>query len=276
MERASDPFFWIEAGGARLRARWLCPGDAPEEPVLVFLHEGLGCIELWRDFPARLCACLGLRGLVYDRVGYGGSDPLKAPRTPRYLHEQAEEVLPQVLAASGIAAPVLFGHSDGGTIALLFAAAFPDRPRALVVEAAHVFVEERSLAGIRSAVAAYRHGDLAARLARYHGDKTDATFWAWAATWLSPPFRDWNIEAELRRISAPTLVIQGEADEYGTQLQVEAICRGVAGPAEAHLLPQCAHVPHLQAQQQVLRLTRRFLERHLGPLRPAPPPAPES
>ncbi len=261
--------FDLHAGGARLRAAWIRPPGAPPEPTLVFLHEGLGCIELWKGFPERLCGALGMRGLVYDRVGYGGSDPLTGPRTPRYLHEQAEEVLPEVLDACGIERPILFGHSDGGTIALLFAAAFPETPRALIVEAAHVFVEERSLEGIRAAVRAFREGDLRRRLQRYHGAKTDAIFAAWADVWLSPEFRDWNIEAELERIVTPMLLLQGLEDEYGTPAQVEAIARGVRGATECHLLPDCAHIPHLQAQERVIALTRGFLRRYaMMPHRP--------
>jgi len=253
----------IEAAGRQLAVARLRPERPVAEPPLVFLHEGLGCIAMWKDFPAALCARVGREGVVYDRWGYGRSEPLDRPRTPRYLHEEAELFLSAVLDGLGISNAVLFGHSDGGTIALLFAAAWPERTAAVVTEAAHVLVEEITLAGIRAAVAAYAATDLRRRLARYHGDKTDTVFRAWHETWLSPGFRDWNIEAELRRIGAPTLVLQGEDDEYGTPAQVAAIAAGVAGPVETALLPGCAHVPHHQARAAVLELAAGFLERRL-------------
>lgn len=257
--------FEIVAGGRRLLAERLSPPAATAGPVLVFLHEGLGSIGLWKDFPAALCRRLHRPGLVYDRWGYGGSEPLDRPRTARYLHDEAERFLPEVLAATGVERPVLIGHSDGGSIALLYAAAFPDRPVALVTEAAHVFVEPETLAGIRAAVEAFRTTDLKRRLARHHGDKTAGLFAAWADTWLAPGFASWNIEAALPRVTAPLLVLQGADDEYGTPAQVEAIARGVSGPVETHLLPACAHVPHHQARAAVLELTAGFVERWAEP-----------
>ncbi|MDF1584948.1 alpha/beta fold hydrolase [Marinimicrococcus flavescens] len=245
------------------------------EPCLVFLHEALGSISLWKDFPRSLCERLGVPGLVYERQGHGASDPLAGPRRPDYLHEEAEQVLPALLEACGIERPVPIGHSDGGSIALLFAAAFPERPAAVIAEAAHVFVEEETLAGIRSAVTAWESTDLPQRLARHHGAGTAALFEAWAGCWLSPAFRHWNIEAALARVTAPLLVLQGEQDEYGTPAQVAAIADGVAGPVEARLLPDCAHVPHHQARERVEALVAGFLGRHLdnltvcGPADPA-------
>jgi pimeloyl-ACP methyl ester carboxylesterase len=254
----------IKAAGRRLAVQRLRPDRARGGPSLVFLHEGLGCIAMWRDFPSRLCARLGLEGVVHDQWGHGLSEPLDRPRDARYLHDEALVFLPEVLRELGVARAVLVGHSDGGTIALLFAAAHPRMAAAVVAEAAHVFVEEITLAGIRAAVAAYAATDLPARLARYHGEKTDGLFRAWHETWLSPAFRDWNTGAELSRVTCPTLVLQGEADEYGTAAQVEAIARGVAGPVESELLPGCAHVPHHQAADAVLERVARFLERHLA------------
>jgi pimeloyl-ACP methyl ester carboxylesterase len=251
----------IKAAGRKLAVARLRPERPVGGPPLVFLHEGLGCIAMWKDFPAALCERVGREGVVHDRWGYGRSEPHDRPRTPRYLHEEAELFLPAVLDALGIPKAALFGHSDGGTIALLFAAACPERTAAVVTEAAHVFVEEVTLAGIRAAVAAYAATDLPRRLARYHGDKTDTVFRAWHETWLSPGFRDWNIEAELRGVRAPTLVLQGEDDEYGTPAQVAAIAAGIKGPVEMALLPNCAHVPHHQARAAVLELAAGFLER---------------
>lgn len=227
---------------------------------MVFLHEGLGCIAMWKDFPARLCERLGCEGVVYDRWGYGRSEAFDRPRTVRYLHDEAELFLPEVLDALAVPRALLFGHSDGGTIALLFAAAHPERTAALVTEAAHVFVEEVTLAGIKAAGEAYATTDLPRRLARYHGEKTDGVFKAWYDTWLSPEFRSWNIEAALPRITAPILILQGAEDEYGTPSQVEAIARGVGGPATSAILPGCAHVPHLQAPDLVLDRVAAFVD----------------
>lgn len=255
----------IKAAGRTLALQHLQPDGAAAGPTLVFLHEGLGSIALWRDFPTRLCERLGLPGLVYDRWGHGQSEPLDRPRSLRYLHEEAESSLPEVLAAAGVDRPVLIGHSDGGTIALLYAARFPERPPAVVTEAAHVFVEDITVAGIQAAGRAYAETDLATRLARYHGDRTESLFRAWHDRWLSPDFRAWNIEAEIATVACPVLVLQGEADQYGTRAQVDAIAQAVSGPAETALLPGIGHTPHQEAGDQVLALIASFLRRRLGP-----------
>jgi len=254
--------FEIPVRGHRLAVRAVGnpKGTAgPPVPPLVFLHEGLGSIGQWRDFPEALCARTEASGFAYDRLGYGGSDPLPGPRTVRYLHEEALETLPVVLDALSLERPVLIGHSDGGTIALLFAAEHPDRVRGVITEAAHVFVEEETLRGIRQAVELYRTTDLRERLARYHGDKVDTVFFGWADTWLSPEFRGWNVESFLTLVSCPLLAIQGMGDPYGTPAQVEAIVRQAAGPAEALLVPDCGHVPHQQARERVLEAMARFI-----------------
>jgi pimeloyl-ACP methyl ester carboxylesterase len=251
----------IKAAGRELAVQRLWPNGAADGPTLVFLHEGLGCIALWKDFPSRLCARLGLPGLVYDRWGYGQSEPLDRPRTTSYLHDEARLLLPAVLEQVGVTRSVLIGHSDGGTIALLYAAAFPSAPAAIVTEAAHVFVEDVTLAGIQAAGVAFATTDLPRRLARYHGAKTESIFKAWHDGWRSPEFRAWNIEAELPRIICPTLVLQGVNDEYGTTAQVEAIVRGVSGPARSELLPDCGHAPHHEAGQLTLDLIADFVGR---------------
>ncbi len=259
----------IKAAGRRLAVARLPGPDggdaaAASPPPLVFLHEGLGSVALWRGFPGALCARVGRRGLAYDRWGHGRSEALDGPRDARYLHREAIVFLPAVLDALRLPRAALFGHSDGGTIALLFAAAFPDRVAAVVAEAAHVFVEPETLRGIEATAAAFREGTLRQRLARYHGGKTDALFAAWAETWLSPAFRGWNVEPELPRVACPVLVLQGEADQYGTPAQVEAIARGVRGPVETALLPGCGHAPHHEAPGAVLELAAAFLGRHGG------------
>ena len=231
--------------------------------MLVFLHEALGSIPQWRDFPAALCERTGLRGLLYERRGFGGSAPLAQPHRPLdYLHHEAREVLPEVLAAAGVTRPVLVGHSDGGTIALLFAAAFPGRVDAIVTEAAHVLVEEVTIDGIRRTEEAWRTTHLRGRLARHHGEKTEALFESWAGTWTRGDFRDWSILEELEAVSCPALVIQGVNDEYGSPAQVDAIVAAVSGPAHPFLIPGCGHIPHRQAAEAVLLAIRLFLGAH--------------
>ncbi len=254
--------FDLHAAGRRLHAERLTPSQVASGPTLVFLHEGLGSIGQWGAFPAQLCARTGLPGLVYERWGYGRSEGLTGPRQNDYLHREAEDSLPEVLAACGVAEPpILFGHSDGGSIALLFAAAYPERTRAVISEAAHVFVEEVCLAGIRRAGDAYEQGELRAGLRRHHGDHVDLMFRGWHDIWLRPHRRSWNMEAELRRILCPTLILQGEDDEYGTRAQVDAIATGVSGPAEILWLPGCGHTPHHQLREAVLDAVAHFINR---------------
>ncbi len=249
----------LETADARLFAEWLEPAEATEEPVLVLLHEGLGSTAFWKDVPELLAARHGLRVFLYDRRGYGRSDPELLPRPLDYLDRMALVELPAVLEAAGIRRPILLGHSDGGTIALLFAAAFPERVEAVVAIAAHVFVEEVTVAGIRAAVAAFEAGELRRRLERFHGARTEAVFRAWSETWLNPRFRAWNVTDRLPRIRCPLLVLQGQADEYATTAQVEAIARGVRGPVRTVLLPGAAHVPHHQARAATLEAIDSFL-----------------
>lgn len=254
----ADSFF-VGAGGHRLRAQWIgAPGAAPDG-TLVFLHEGLGSIPQWKGFPEAVCQETGRRGLVYERWGFGGSEGLILPRPTNYLNIEAEQVLPEVLEACGLTRPILVGHSDGASIALLFAAAFPERAAACISMAAHVFVEDFTLAGIRDVVARWETGDLRARLARYHGDNTETVFRGWAETWLRPDFRDWTMIDRLPRVVCPVLALQGEDDEHGSATQVEAIAGGVSGPVEAALIPNCGHSPHLQAQAVVLARIAAFL-----------------
>ena len=252
----------IHDGRHRLPVEIIDPApDSIRKPgeVMVFLHEGLGSIAQWRDFPSALCLKTGLPAVVYERWGYGAADPLDGPRTVRYLHDEALESLPEVLRQLRIERSILIGHSDGGSIALLFAAARPEQVRGIVTEAAHVFVEEVTLAGIREAVGAYAASDLRDRLSRYHGGNTDGAFRGWSGIWLSPAFREWNIEGCLAGVHCPVLAIQGQDDEYGTPAQVAAIVRGVSGPALPLLVPGCGHIPHHQARGRVLDAMTRFV-----------------
>lgn len=218
---------------------------ATGSPTLVFLHEGLGSAEQWRDFPALVARESGLGAIAYSRVGYGRSAPVTLPRPLTYMEDEAREVLPRLLDERGIDKAILVGHSDGASIALVAAALDASkRILALVLEAPHVFVEDVSVASITKAREAFETGELRERLARYHGTNVDGAFRGWNDAWLDPAFRSWNLERFLPAITVPVLIIQGEDDPYGTRAQVDAIARQVAGRAEVLLLPRCGHSPH--------------------------------
>ena len=255
--------FHVDLPEGRIAARRIDPqgGAAPDAPVMVFLHEALGCIAMWKDVPARLAAMTGLSALVYDRHGHGLSAPLPRPREPDYLDRESFDVLPRVLGECGVTDTILVGHSDGGSIALLYASRHP--VRALVSEAAHVFVEDVTLAGIVQAAAAWRETDLPQRLTKYHGDKTNDLFSAWADCWQTDPFPAWNMEPALSGVSCPALVIQGEHDEYGSVAQVYAIADGISGPASVMVVPDCNHIPHFQAADTVLPAIADFVAAHV-------------
>lgn len=216
--------------------------DANSPSPLVLLHEGLGSVDRWKDLPTVLAERLGRRVMAYSRYGHGGSDPPARPRTTTFMHEEAE-FLSQVLDRCGLGRVVLLGHSDGASIALLSAARMPDRIAGLVLEAPHVFVEDVGLASIELMRVRYVESDLRQRLAKHHVH-VDAAFSGWCDVWLDPAFRTWNLEADLPRVTCPTLVIQGELDRFGTLSQVDAIVRQVSGPAERLVLPDCGHTPH--------------------------------
>ncbi len=255
---ASDPSI-ARLGSADIAFREIQAASGPgdERPVLVFLHEGLGCIGMWKDFPDALVSATGCHALIYDRPGHGASGPESRDRDKRFFDDEAHETLPALLSHLGISNPILIGHSDGGTIALLYAGAYP--VRGLVTEAAHVFVEPESLDGVAAAKLAWRDPRFRERLARYHGAGTAAMFDAWSNMWSAEWFRDWNIEDKLAAVACPLLVIQGRDDEYGTDAQVEAIVRGVSGPVSSMLASNCGHAPHIQARQVVLARMAEFI-----------------
>lgn len=243
---------FVEAAGDRLEYRRI-PAVREERPTLVFLHEGLGCVALWKDFPDRLAAATGCGGLVYSRRGYGGSSPVTPPRPIDYLHHEADAILPAVLDVFGLTDVVLVGHSDGGSIALLAAmGSLARRVRLVIAEAPHVLVEDVTIAGIRAAREAYRDGGLRDRLRRLHGDNVDGAFWGWNDTWLTPAFRHWNIEDRLPEIRTPLLVVQGADDEYATAAQHESIAARSGGPVSVLVLDQCGHTPHRDQADRVL------------------------
>ncbi|MGF1592545.1 MAG: alpha/beta fold hydrolase [Kiloniellaceae bacterium] len=262
--------FFVEAAGLRLAARRIGRIDG-DRPTLVFLHEALGSIGQWKGLPEELAARCGLPALAYERQGHGRSTPLALPRAGDYLRREAEVVLPAVLAACGIARPILFGHSDGATIALRYAAAFPGRPAACIALAPHVMVEEMTLAGIRAADAEPGAAGIRRRLARYHGNATGTLWRAWTETWLRPGFDGCELRAELPRIACPILVVQGVDDAYGSGRQVEAIAGAVAGTVATLLLPGCGHQPHLERREAVVEAVVDFLARPAAAPRPRQP-----
>lgn len=222
----------------------------PNRPTLVFLHEGLGSVALWRDFPAALASRSGLGAVVYSRRGNGFSPVLSGARRPSYMHDEALIVLPALLAELAIYDPILVGHSDGASIALIYAGRHPDAVRAIVALAPHVFVEELSLNSIAAIGATFEASDLRQRMARYHRD-AGRTFYGWNDVWLSPGFRDWNIEAYVDDIRSPVFAIQGLDDEYGTPAQVDSIARRARGPVDRLMLAGCGHAPHLERPEIV-------------------------
>lgn len=250
---------YLHVAGVRYEYRRIGAPAGGDRPTLVLLHEGLGCVGLWKDFPDRLAAATGLGVFAWSRAGFGRSDGIVLPRPLDYLEREAPLVGP-VLDAAGIGRCVLVGHSDGGTIALLCAAR-PDARRieGVVTMAAHVFVEDVTIAGIEDARQIWEQGALRERLRRWHGDNVDGAFYGWCDTWLHPGFRAWNIEAALPAVRVPCLVMQGEADQYGTAAQVYAIARQVAGPAEAVLLPGAGHAPHVDAPDAVVSAIAGFV-----------------
>jgi pimeloyl-ACP methyl ester carboxylesterase len=255
---------FLHAGGYRLEYDWFRPeAPVPGAPVLVLLHEGLGSLALWKQFPALLAQAAGCAVLAYSRHGYGKSDRLDAPRAVDYMHREALEVLPEVLDRLGIERPLLVGHSDGASIALILAGAGRRPLCGVVAMAPHVFVEDITVRSITEAKTAFASTDLAAKLARYHDD-ADATFWGWNDIWLHPDFRRWNIEACLPGIRCPLLLIQGEDDQYGTVAQVEAIARQVSGPVEIRMLPGCAHSPQVDRKQETLDAIAGFVGKLSG------------
>ena len=262
-------FAEIDWNGRRVRIEhaWISP-ERRDAPLLVFLHEGLGSLAMWKDFPQQLCAAAGYRGLVYSRPGYGRSTPRAAEESWSidFMHRQAHEVLPAFLDAVGIDTssnpPWLFGHSDGASIALLYAARCPGRVAGTVVLAPHIMVEDMCIESIAQSREAYLSTDLKQRLARYHDDP-DSAFWGWNDIWLHPPFREWSIEAELGAIRCPLLAVQGVDDEYGTLEQIHGIARRVP-QTELLELPQCRHSPHRDQPERLIAATVDFLHRHAG------------
>jgi pimeloyl-ACP methyl ester carboxylesterase len=252
----------FEVLGQHLEYRWIGPGPGVA-PTIVFLHEGLGCLATWADLPDRLVSATGCGALVYSRMGYGASDPVREPRPVRFMHDEALDVLPAVIERFKLEEVILFGHSDGASIAVVYAGASRGPIRALVLEAPHVFVEPICIESITRIARAYETTRLRERLARYHGGNTDSMFRTWTDVWLRPEFRRWNIEEYLPAIESPVLVVQGEDDEYGTLRQVDAVVTQVRGPAKSLVLARCGHSPHSERPDEVLEAAGRFIRQTL-------------
>jgi pimeloyl-ACP methyl ester carboxylesterase len=249
----------VKAAGRSLSYEWI-EGDGRGKPTLVFLHEGLGSIRQWRDFPVKVVAATGCRALVYDRYGYGQSDVLEEPRRGvRFMHDDALVALPELRKKLGVDDAILIGHSDGASIALIHAGAgYP--ARGIAAMAPHVFIEPVCIRSIRDAIQAFETTDLPEKLARYHRDARK-TFYGWADVWTEENFKRWDIRIEyLSRIKSPVLAIQGYDDEYGTMAQLDDIARHVAGPCELLKLEGCGHTPFRDQPEKTLAALTRFID----------------
>ena len=247
----------------RIEAAW--HGPRPEQaPTLVLLHEGLGSVAMWKEFPQSLAELTGYGVLVYSRPGYGQSDPVDLPRPLTYMHDEAREILPAVLDQAGVRKAILIGHSDGASIATIYAGNRQDfRVRGLVLIAPHFFVEDVSVRSIAAAKDAYETGDLRPRLAKYHRD-VEVAFRGWNQAWLDPQFRDWRIDEYLAYIRVPILIVQGEGDQYGTPAQVAVAQRETYCPVEVRMLPGAGHSPQVDRPEDTLAAIGEFVTRLLA------------
>lgn len=250
----------LTAGGKSLE--WACWGPPPGDgPVIVMLHEGLGCVALWRDFPARVAEATGLPVFAYSRAGYGQSERAKLPRPLDYMTREAVDVLPELLDDLGAARVILLGHSDGATIAAEYAGRVADhRVRGLILMAPHVFAEPEGLAAIVEAKRLYLTSDLPGKMAQFHAHPDNA-FWGWNGAWLHPHFRKWNVAEVIDYLRVPSLVIQGRQDQYGTLAQVAEFEERSYAPVDTLILEDCQHAPHLEHPEAVLEAVTDFAAR---------------
>ncbi len=249
----------LEIDGVRLSCRWV--GPPPDSaPTIVMLHEGLGCLELWRDFPDRLARAIGCGVFAYSRQGYGASDSVPLPRPLTYMEHEARQALPKLLATIGFRRGVLLGHSDGASIAAIYAGSVEDhRVRGLVLYAPHFFVEDISVQSIAAAKRAYDTGTLKQRLAKYHGANVEGAFRGWNDAWLAPGFREWSILDCVAHIRVPMLIMQGAEDAYGTLEQLRAAEREATCPVETIVLADCGHAPQSDQPDRTIKETARFI-----------------
>jgi pimeloyl-ACP methyl ester carboxylesterase len=235
-------------------------GNAPNKPTIIFLHDSLGCIELWRDFPRQLGELTDCNVLIYDRLGYGNSGPLPYSKRGLDYIELEADILNELLDHWKIDQAILFGHSDGGSIALITAGKYPQKISGIITEGAHIFVEDITIQGINDAIKLYQTTNLKTKLEKYHDDKTDDMFWAWASTWTTNEFRYWNIESFLPQVVCPSLIIQGAADEYGRVKQVEQITVQTNGTSIPLIIPEVKHTPHKEVPQLILEKSTEFIK----------------
>lgn len=234
-------------------------GNFVGRPTIIFLHDSLGCIELWRDFPERLGEITKCNVLIYDRQGYGKScDFSYSKRDSHYLEYEAD-LLNELLDFWKIDKAFLFGHSDGGSIALIAAGKYPSKIQGIITEGAHIYVEDITIKGIEEAIELYNETNLKSKLEKYHGSKTEDMFWAWASTWTSDEYRNWNIEMFLPKIQCPSLIIQGEEDEYGTLKQVKDIVSQTNGLSKQLIIPKVKHTPHKEVPEMILDKAKEFI-----------------
>ena len=252
---------FVNVKGSKLEIKWIRKPTKKSEPVIVFLHEGLGCVELWRDFPATLYKTLKTPSLLYSRQGYGRSSPSELPKSLDFMHKEGLEILPKLLDILEIERAVLLGHSDGASISLINCGGFQDRRIiGLVLIAPHVFVEDVSISSIKKAKLEFQKGKLREKLMKYHFTNVDCAFWGWAGTWLEEDFLNWNIEEYLDGINIPVLLIQGEDDQYGTLAQVKAIQNGIGINCTSEIISGCGHSPHLEKAETTLNIVKEFIK----------------
>ena len=249
----------IEVDGVGLESRWIGP-DPKAAPTIVMLHEGLGSVAQWGDWPDRLAAATGCGVFVYSRAGYGGSDPVALPRPLRYMHDEALSVLPRVLETIGFERGILLGHSDGASIATIYAGGIEDfRVRGLVLIAPHFFVEEVTIRSIAQARDQFERSDLRERLRKYHGANVDCAFLGWNRAWLDPEFRAWDIRDAIGYVRVPILIVQGAADQFGTAAQIDAAREEAYCPVDVTILPGVRHQPHLERPDETLAAVSGFV-----------------
>jgi pimeloyl-ACP methyl ester carboxylesterase len=249
---------WIKLPQGRLFARSWTPVATASATILLF-HDSLGCVALWRDFPARLAEITGRRVVAYDRLGFGRSDPHPGRLAPDFIIAEATGSIPVLCAELGLDALIPFGHSVGGAMAVGLAARSPDRCAAVVTMSAQAFVEDRTTAGVREARDAFQAPGQLERLARHHGDKARWVLDSWTETWLSPGFAGWTLDADLARIRCPLLALHGDRDEYGSRRHPQRIVAQAGGPVEMELLADCGHLPHREQPEAAIRAVARFL-----------------
>ncbi len=256
--RGGDERFIEAPGGLVFTRSWLA-AEKPAGAPVVLLHDSLGCVETWRDFPAQLAARLGRDVHAYDRLGFGRSTPLDEPIALDFIEAEARGVFPALLDALELEQVIPFGHSVGGSMAVAIAATLPERCAAVITESAQAFVEARTLEGVAEAKQRFNTGERLARLARYHGVKAKWVLDAWTETWLDPQFADWSLDGLLPRVDCPALVMHGDQDEFGSCAFPERIVGGVTGPSQMHVFEGVGHVPHREVTEQVLAATGRFV-----------------